>query len=160
MRCDQGCRLCCSDVVPVSEVEFQAVAAYAKSKGIRPQFSDAEMCVWYQAGRCAIHEARPLLCHLYGHVDHPSLTCPRGYNANLSTEREAKAVFEAQSKLGAPVRYLHEILDPMYEPGAVESSVWRARVQPHVWDGVNKFREMAGLPALARKHNLHAEKPS
>ena len=40
--------------------------------------------------------------------------------------------------------------------GDPEASVWRARVAPDVWDGINRFRESSGLPALVRKHNLHS----
>lgn len=158
MRCDADCDLCCSDVVPCSEAELERVVLYANERGIVPQWSRPEMCVWYQGGRCAVHEVRPMMCQLYGHVDHPSLTCAKdpSYNANVGSLPPPE-VYAMKAELGPSVRYLHEVLDArMLERGAdPEASVWRARVQPHVWDGINKIREGSGLPALVRKHNLH-----
>lgn len=154
MRCDEGCELCCSDVVPVSEAELVRVLAYANERGIAPQSSRPDLCAWYQFGRCAVYEVRPLMCQLYGHVDHPSLTCAKDpeYNANVG-ELPPPEAYAQRAELGPTVRYLHEVLDAgMADP---EASVWRARVQPHVWDGINQFREGSGLPALVRKHNLH-----
>lgn len=157
MRCDQGCDLCCSDVVPVSEAELVRVLAYANERGIAPQTARPEMCVWFGAaepGRCAVYEVRPLICQLYGHIDHPSLTCAKdpSYNANVGSLPPPE-VQAARAELGPTTRYLHEVLDAAL-PDA-EASVWRARVQPHVWDGINQIRESSGLPALVRKHNYH-----
>ncbi len=156
MRCDAGCDLCCSDVVPVSEAELERVLYYANERGIAPQTERPEMCVWYQGGRCAVHEVRPLMCQLYGHIDHPSLTCFKdpSYNTNVGSLPPPE-VYEQKAALGPSVRYLHEVIDAaLPDP---ESSVWRARVQPHVWDGINKIREGSGLPALVRKHNYHSQ---
>lgn len=158
MRCDEGCELCCSDVVAVSEAELERVVLYANEHGIVPQVKRPEMCVWYQAGRCAVYEVRPLMCQLYGHVDHPSLTCAKdpSYNANVGELPPLEAQRQ-RAELGPPVRYLHEVLDAAFEEAGVspEKSVWRARVQPHVWDGINQIRESSGLPALVRQHNFH-----
>lgn len=158
MRCDADCDLCCSDVVPVSEAELVRVLAYANANGLQPQAKRPDMCVWYQGGRCAVHEVRPMMCQLYGHVDHPSLTCAKdpSYNANVGT-LPPQAVYDMKAELGPSVRYLHEVLDAAIEEAGLdpESSVWRARVQPHVWDGINQFRESSGLPALVRKHSYH-----
>lgn len=157
MRCDAGCDLCCSDVVPVSEAELVRVLAYANERSIEPQVLRPEMCVWYGAaepGRCAVYAVRPLICQLYGHIDHPSLTCAKdpSYNANVGSLPPAK-VQAARAELGPTVRYLHEVIDATMD--RPEESVWRARVQPHVWDGINQIRQSSGLPALVRKQNLH-----
>lgn len=159
MRCDQGCDLCCSDVVPVSEAELVRVLAYANEHDVVPQVARPDLCVWFGAkepGRCAVYEVRPLMCQLYGHIDHPSLTCAKdpSYNANVGAIPPAE-VYEQKAALGPSVRYLHEVLDPAFEEAGQdpESSVWRARVQAEVWDGINQIRTSSGLPALNRKHN-------
>jgi Fe-S-cluster containining protein len=161
MRCDANCDLCCSDVVPVSEAELVRIVLHANERGIVPQTARPDLCVWYQGGRCAVHEVRPMMCQLYGHVDHPALTCAKdpAYNTNIGA-LPTPAVFAMKQELGPSVRYLHEVIDEVLTQAGLdpEASVWRARVQPHVWDGINQIRESSGLPALVRKHNLHQQK--
>jgi hypothetical protein len=152
MRCDQGCTLCCSDVVPVSEQELVTVLAYANEHDVRPQVETPDLCVWYQNGRCAVYDARPTVCRLYGHSDHPSLTCPRGYNTNVSDE----TIGAHMSGVGGPpVRYLHEVIDAAL-PDPTQS-IWRARVQEPVWEGVNRFRAAVGLAPLSRAYQPTSE---
>jgi len=147
MQCDEGCDLCCAECVPCSESELVGVLLYANEHGIRPQVERPEMCPWYQGGRCAVWEARPLMCHLFGHL--PDMQqCPKGYSGLITTREEALSVFEAFAESGPRVRYLHEVLDAALPDPT--RSVWRSRVTEHVWEGINKTREQAGLPPLAR----------
>lgn len=49
-------------------------------------------------GRCSIYEMRPLICRLYGAVDHPALRCPHGCapaDGFLSAERAAELIEDA-----------------------------------------------------------------
>jgi putative zinc- or iron-chelating protein len=135
MRCDADCRGCCSEAVPVTEPELVRVVLYANERGIEPQESDPRMCPWYQGGRCAVHEVRPLICHAFGH--HPALDCERGYNANVSDVAPLEA---ALRELGPPTRFLHEV-----------RRTGTAEVCEAVWDRVQANRQRAGLPPLAGK---------
>jgi hypothetical protein len=152
MRCDIGCELCCSEPVPIPEAELVRVLAWANERDILPQVERPHMCVWFQGGRCAVHEARPLICAAFGYIDAPSLTCQMGYNENLP---DPSVLTSRIAENGPPVRYLHEVLDAgMTDP---EQALWRARIQQHVWDGVNANRENQGLPALKRKFRSTSE---
>lgn len=134
MRCDADCRGCCSEAVPVSELELAQVLLYANEHGLEPQEADEQMCPWYQQGRCAVHEVRPAGCHAFGH--HPALACERGYNANAS-ELELEALRDAYRAAGPQVRFLHEVR----RTGSVA-------VDESVWKMVQRNRARAGLPPL------------
>ncbi len=157
MKCPVGCDACCSDVVTVNENEMVRIVSYANERGIMPQVERPEMCVWWQKGQCAVWAVRPLICATYGHVDHPSLTCPIGHQQNVPPET-AKDLIARTSALFAealPTRFLHEVIDAALE--TPEDSIWRARVQAHVWDGMNTFRVKEGLAPLARSHRSNSE---
>ena len=128
--------------------------AYANERGIMPQVGRPDMCVWWQKGQCAVWEVRPLICATYGHVDHPSLTCPIGHQANVSEELAAD-LSRRFAENGPPVRFLHEVIDAgLKEP---ETSIWRARVQEHVWSGINQVRAREGLAPLGRQYHSQAD---
>lgn len=134
MRCDAGCPECCWEVVPVSEAEMVRVVLYANEHGIEPQ-EDTVMCPWYQKGRCAVHEARPIVCRVFGHTDDAQMQCDRGYNANVSPEVK-KELHQAMRDKGSATRFLNEVQS---------TNGWQRRVAPNVWDHVQKERQKAGL---------------
>lgn len=100
MRCDDGCGECCGPVV-CSQPEYDAVLAYAAEHGVEP-VDQGVTCPWFQGGRCAVHEARPTTCRLYGHVD--GMRCPRGYNANVTLTVERRLVRTCATRSAAPRR--------------------------------------------------------
>ncbi len=154
MKCPVGCDACCSDVVPVTENEMVRIVAYANEHEIVPQVERPEMCVWWQKGQCAVWEVRPLICATYGHVDHPSLTCPIGHQQNVPDALATQLMYRFAST-ATPTRFLHEVIDAALE--VPEDSIWRARVQAHVWDGMNVFRVKEGLAPLSRSHRSNGE---
>jgi Fe-S-cluster containining protein len=93
MQCDDGCGFCCS-VVPASRDEYNTIIAFAKRSGIQPIHQGAR-CPWYQGGKCSVYEVRPVMCHAYGHV--ASMTCPRGYNRNISVKIVNRALKDTKS---------------------------------------------------------------
>ena len=144
--CDADCRGCCETAMPVPEAEMVRVVAYANERGIAPQSAEPGLCPWYQGGRCAVHEVRPTMCQLFGHVDTPWTTCPKGYNSEPCPDQ---LVRDAMIQIGAPTRYLHEALDGDGE--GAESAPWRKLVSDTMWNGINQVRELSGLPVLVRK---------
>ena len=79
MKCEDNCGLCCG-VVPVTQKEFDRVASYIKDRGI-PVLVGGLTCPFFQHGRCAIYDVRPLACKAFGHV--PGMTCPKGHNTPM-----------------------------------------------------------------------------
>jgi hypothetical protein len=135
MRCDAGCKLCCSEAVPVTEDELVRVVLFANEHDVDPKQGEPGMCPWYQGGRCSVYEARPLICQAFGH--HPALRCELGYNAE---PLELEPLEAALRELGPPTRFLHEVCTS----GSVE-------VCELVWDSVQANRKRAGLPPLEGK---------
>ncbi len=105
MKCDDNCGDCCG-IVPATEAEYATVAAYVAEHNITP-VDQGITCPFYQGGRCAVHEARPLLCKLFGHAS--GMTCSRGYNVNMREKDVRKMLFDTHDNENAP-RYLHEFL--------------------------------------------------
>ena len=101
MQCDTNCGACCG-VVPCTEGEYTAVAEYAASHGLEP-VRQGMTCPWYQGGSCAVHEVRPAICRLFGHVE--DMECPRGYNNNIPGPLRRK--WDSRTKNSE--RFLHEI---------------------------------------------------
>ena len=104
MRCDTHCGQCCG-VVPATETEFRAIERHIEQHAVVPAAHTDGTCPFYQAGQCAIHSVRPLVCRLYGHSVDPLMTCPRGYNVNMP-ERDVVRMVRANGK---PMHVLHEL---------------------------------------------------
>jgi Fe-S-cluster containining protein len=104
MRCDTGCGECCG-LVPATHEEFSRIKTFIKIKGVIPK-EQGITCPFYQEGTCKVYPVRPLICQVFGHVDDPRATCPRGYNVNIpkpSVDRMFRRNGEAK-------RFLHEFL--------------------------------------------------
>ncbi len=69
-ECIEGCTDCCGPV-PWSTHELRQAGLTTP-----PQERADNACVFSLAGSCGIHEARPLMCRLYGAVE--DLRCPHG----------------------------------------------------------------------------------
>jgi Fe-S-cluster containining protein len=143
MRCDAHCEICCSECVPVSELEMAAVVLYANEHDIAPG-QDPKLCPWYsrEDGRCSVYEARPLVCRAFGHGNEKWLTCDRGYNANVPDEMMPE-LRQRLAAAGPRTRFLHEVQD---------TDEWQKHVEPKVWGYVQYRRHKAGLPLLAGQH--------
>ena len=85
--CAPGCSACCT-VVPFSSGDKARIAAVRPDLSWQP-FEDRWLlakavetmrCPLLQDGRCSIHgtDAYPMVCRLYGIVDHPRMTCHMG----------------------------------------------------------------------------------
>jgi uncharacterized protein len=63
-------------------------------------------CKALENGRCKYHESRPLLCRLWGVVDHPHMRCPHGceIEGRMLTNDEARQLLYAADAL--PVNQL------------------------------------------------------
>ena len=102
MQCDKGCGDCCGPA-PATEHEYKKAIHVAKAKKLVLKHQGLT-CPFYQEGTCAIYDARPLACRLYGHLK--DMQCSRGYNTNISDDAGRKAIL----KNGFPTRILHEVL--------------------------------------------------
>jgi hypothetical protein len=115
MRCDTGCGECCG-VVPATDDELRRIKSYIKMKGIVPM-DQGVTCPFFQKGTCQVYPVRPIACQLFGHVE--KMTCPRGYNVNVSEKTVAK-LFRRQGKKKAD-HFLHEFLPSFTTDGLIKT---------------------------------------
>lgn len=104
MRCDDGCGECCGPVI-CKPHEYDAVVKYAAKHGIQP-VRQGITCPWYQNGRCAVYEARPPVCRMFGHV--PGMVCCKGYNVNVAPEVERRFRRENKPDIDT-AKFLHDV---------------------------------------------------
>ena len=102
MKCDKGCGQCCG-YAPATEQEFRKVMHVARAKKLVLKHQ-GQTCPFYQEGTCAVYDARPFGCRLFGHV--PEMECPHGYNTNVPQVFVDKMLRD----VGHPTRVLHEAL--------------------------------------------------
>lgn len=92
-ECEPGCTACCGAV---------AMTAWEWEGVIEKRYAAASClsCPYAVGGNCAIHANRPLICRLFGAVEHPHLTCPKGRGAarKLSAAR-ARELMDAHRQL-------------------------------------------------------------
>jgi uncharacterized protein len=84
--CKEGCHACCG-IVPFNEAEKQKASAARPLEQWEP-FVDGRWvtvsalmtmkCPFLSAGGCSIYDDRPMVCRLFGSVDHPRMKCPMG----------------------------------------------------------------------------------
>jgi hypothetical protein len=103
MKCDEGCGRCCG-IIPVTEKEYTRIMLRADRDGVVPM-AQGITCPFFQLGKCAVYEVRPLACRLFGQVD--QMPCPFGYNTNVEDEIGRKLVRDN----GKPAHVLHEALE-------------------------------------------------
>lgn len=109
MRCDPDCGDCCGPV-PVTETEYQRVLRFVRANNIELREHGVD-CPLLHDGRCAVYDARPLPCRIFGHL--PRLACSRGYNVDV----DARQIERMLAANGEPTRLLHELLGPAAPPG-------------------------------------------
>ncbi len=69
--CIPGCTQCCGAVA-------MTAWEWARIGDKRKAAPDCFTCPYSAEANCAIHADRPLICRLFGAVDDPRMTCPRG----------------------------------------------------------------------------------
>jgi Fe-S-cluster containining protein len=94
--------------VPASREEYAGVLHLAKVKGVTPVLQGIS-CPFYQKGRCQVHEARPTMCRVFGHVK--EMPCIKGYNVNVKPEIVAEMI--GQSGAYGNAVLLHQALVDM-----------------------------------------------
>lgn len=114
MRCDRGCGECCGPVMCTAE-EYQAITAAIERRGIVP-IRQGTTCPLWIGGECAVYEARPLICRLFGHAQ--GMTCSRGYNVNISASADRRIMQAYSRSMGGRPRMLHEFV---FTPHEIES---------------------------------------
>ena len=136
MQCDEGCDLCCSKPFPISETELVDVLAYANEHGIEAR-SQGALCPFFHDGRCAVYDARPAICELFGHMPNMRTGCERGYSGNVSDPAPYTAAHES---LGPRTRFMHEALGrPVFDTMPEWASLLTR---------VDQLRMLEGLPTF------------
>lgn len=74
----------------------------ARAAGRRARTNDEGRCPYLTAdGQCSGYRARPLVCRLWGAIDHPQMRCPHGCRPpQLLSDREGLALI-ARMKVAA-----------------------------------------------------------
>lgn len=84
--CKLGCHDCCG-LVPFSDAEKQAAMKrrpleqwerFSAESWVPKAALDTFRCPFLTATGCGIYDDRPMVCRLFGAVDHPMMTCPKG----------------------------------------------------------------------------------
>lgn len=112
MECRDDCGECCGPVM-AKDWEYQRLMSLVEKKGLTP-LRQGLTCPWYQHGQCAMYEARPFVCRLFGHSDR--LVCCHGLNVNLPAAEERR-ITDAYLGDGdvKRSRWLHEALGVGWE---------------------------------------------
>lgn len=85
-QCKSGCHDCCG-LVPFSDSEKRAVEQIRPLEVWEPFISGSWVlksalasltCPFIVAKGCGIYENRPMVCRLFGAVDHQMMQCPHG----------------------------------------------------------------------------------
>jgi len=78
--CTTGCHACCKKGTEVSDLEQLLLEIYCRFKGysVFTKGSIKGKCPYISEGGCVVHPVRPLMCRVYGLVDHPHLKCDIG----------------------------------------------------------------------------------
>ena len=107
-RCVAGCHACCGSV-PWSPVEAHRVESHPDRMGTpETRVPDGivigkigDDCPFLTACGCGVYDDRPLICRLFGAVDHPLLTCPKGVQAkHPMSESDSRALVSAVNREG------------------------------------------------------------
>ena len=89
--CIPGCSDCCGPV-PFSHWEWEKISDQRKATCLD--------CPYDGEAGCEIYEDRPIMCRLFGTVDHPQLRCPHGRGPEkMLTAQEGAAIADQYAKL-------------------------------------------------------------
>lgn len=92
-ECITGCADCCGPV-PFAKWEWGRIKDQRVS-------ADGRTCPYSSENGCQIYEMRPLMCRMFGAVNTPLLTCPKGCGPKkkLSDRKAAKIVYKYPSMI-------------------------------------------------------------
>lgn len=100
--CKTGCSDCCGPV-PMEDAEAGRIVSPILLEDsplgkMTPTKAGCLTCAFSTTSGCAIYGNRPLVCRLFGAVDHPRMTCPHGARAKhpLAHERALELIAEAR----------------------------------------------------------------
>lgn len=84
------------------------ITRFAEANGVTPVRQGVGRCCWAQGGKCVIYEVRPMICRVFGHGDHPDLTCPHGKNKNIKPKKLAAMISRHRDRFGQDERWVLE----------------------------------------------------
>lgn len=85
-ECKPGCGACCG-IVPFTQPEKERASALRPLEQWEPFLNgsfvpmaslETMTCPFRGKNGCEIYEQRPMVCRLFGSVDHPNMRCPMG----------------------------------------------------------------------------------
>ena len=104
--CEPGCSACCG-LVPFSDAEMKKASAarplltwerFDARSWVATAALQSFECPFLSHGRCSIYEIRPKVCQLFGAVDHPQMTCPKGCGPERKlTNSQSRRILDAAS---------------------------------------------------------------
>lgn len=94
-KCVEGCTACCG---PVPWSEFER----SKLLNPKPHSDTCLICPYANDGQpgCSVRDERPILCRLFGVVDHPLMTCTKGgIPERVLSEEEGNVIMQEYFQL-------------------------------------------------------------
>ena len=103
--CKPGCHDCCG-IVPFRDAEKARIAAirpleqwerFDAGSWVLVSALQTMSCPFVEKGRCGIYDHRPMVCRLFGSVDHPMMACPHGCGPKrkITDAKSRKLIAEA-----------------------------------------------------------------
>lgn len=94
-HCLPGCSDCCGPI-PFSKWEWKRLKDKRKATELECPYVNTE-------DKCDIYSKRPLLCRLFGTVNHPKMVCPHGCGPDkMISQKEAGEMLDTYYKLCKP----------------------------------------------------------
>ena len=95
--CRTGCNDCCGPVPAFPAEAARIVSPMLMQDSplgkLLPSKPDCLTCAYSTPLGCSIYANRPIICRLFGAVDHPRLTCPHGAKADrLLTDAQSRTL--------------------------------------------------------------------
>lgn len=104
IECQKKCEQSCG-IIPLTNVELKVIEArVGKIK------CETVHCPLLKDDRCSIHDIRPLICRLWGVVDHDGMRCPHGCKVErmLTNKESYKIINKALEIAKGDLRFLNE----------------------------------------------------
>ena len=99
--CKPDCHACCG-LVPFTDSEKARVQVvrpleqwepFGNGSWVPRAALDTFRCPFVTSHGCGIYQDRPMVCRLFGAVDHPNMNCPMGCGPKRKlTDRQSRAI--------------------------------------------------------------------